>query len=137
MGETLKRLHRKTAASPRNYADVLVLNMVSWMPYLCLQDNSFIQRRPPSEFTWDSVKCLRCLYNSMNDVWETFFSVKLHIACQHVTHQRYACLCKTHRCTCRVPNTKHTNNIKGATALPTKVSLSIPRSSMSIVPPLT
>ena len=80
MGETRKRLRRKTAGSPLNYADVLVLNMPSWMPYLCLQDNSFIHRTSPSEFTWDSVKCLRFLCKSMHDAWETYFYVKLHIA---------------------------------------------------------
>ena len=79
MGETRKRLRRKTAGSPLNYADVLVLNMLSWMPYLCLQNNSFIHRRPPSEFTWDSVKCLRFLCKSMHDAWDTYFYVKLHI----------------------------------------------------------
>ena len=79
MGETRKRLRRKTAGSPLNYADVLVLNMLSWMPYLCLQNNSFIHRRSPSEFTWDSVKCLRFLCKSMHYAWEAYFYVKLHI----------------------------------------------------------
>ena len=82
MGETRKRLRRKTAGSPLNYADVLVLNMLSWMPLLCLQNNYFIHRTSPSEFTWDSVKCLRFLCKSMQDAWETYFYVKLHIAVQ-------------------------------------------------------
>ena len=79
MGETRKRLRRKTAGSPWNYADVLVLTMGSWMPYLCLQDNSIILSRSPSEFTWDSIKRLRFLCKSIHAAWETHFSVKLHI----------------------------------------------------------
>ena len=84
MGETRKRLRRKTAGSPLNYADGLVLKLPSWMPYLCLQNNSFIHRSSPSEFTWVSVKCLRFLCKSMQDAWETYFYVKLHIAVQWI-----------------------------------------------------
>ena len=79
MENTRKRLRRKTPESPFNYAKVLVLNMMSWMPYLCLQENSFFTRRSPSEFTWYSVKCLRLLCKSMNDAWDLYFYVKLHI----------------------------------------------------------
>ena len=79
MGDTRKRLRRKTAGSPLNYADVLVLNMLSWMPYLCLQKISFLHNNTPSEFTWDSVKRLRLLCKSMNDAWDLYFYVKLHI----------------------------------------------------------
>ena len=80
MPETRKRLRRKTAVSPLNYADVLVLHMPSWMPFLCLQDNSFIHRTSSSGlFTWDSVKCLRFLCKSMQDAWENYFYVNLHI----------------------------------------------------------
>ena len=80
MGETRKRFRRKTAVqSPLNYADVLVLNMMSWMPYLCLQENSFFVRRSPSDFTWHYVTCLRLLCKSMNDAWDLYFYVKLHI----------------------------------------------------------
>ena len=79
MGQTRKRLRRKTAVSPLNYADGLVLHMPTWMPYLCLQDMSYIHRSSPSEFTWDSVKCLRFLCKSMQDAWENYFYVNLHI----------------------------------------------------------
>ena len=84
MEETRKRLRRKNAGSSFNYADVLVLTMESWMPYLCLQNMNRIMERSPSEYTWDSIKCLRILCKPMVAAWETLFYVKLHIDVQYI-----------------------------------------------------
>lgn len=81
---TRKRLRCKTAITPSNYGDALLLHMVSWMPYLCLENHLKIHSCSPSEFTWDNVKYLRILCKSMRNEWDATFYVKLHIAVQWI-----------------------------------------------------
>ena len=79
MGEKRKGLQRETVVCPlKNYADVLVLNMLSWMPYLCLGIPAIHPILKPT-YNWDSVSCLQLLCKSMQYTWEEYFSVQLHI----------------------------------------------------------
>ena len=80
MARTRKRLGREDGGSIlKNYADVIVLHMRCWMPYLRFQNNP-VQPSSPPDFTWDSVKWLHLLCKSMKGEWEMYFYVQMHVS---------------------------------------------------------